>query len=278
MARSARTLITGALSALFVAVPATAQAADPTDVLKGPEVSERRAKSLVAETMTGRMVLPEGRPELAAFELLDVPHDLKERARQLGEERLNTMAFALVDEIDLVREITDRLTAGETAEARELQRELRDRIEPDMPRSPMLAELSDLAGEHAPELRSIVDEYWSVRIDRALADRDPDNAKARARVEQRLSEELFLREVRRAYEQSLQRYRQALDAIYNAVDPTPEQRAQIRSLVIEHIKQTRLEPTLAERRGAMRRIYDLLDEPRRAKLFDYAMLIALPGD
>jgi hypothetical protein len=96
-------------------------------------------------------------------------------------------------------------------------------------------------------------------------------------AELRLVTQVFQEEVRDAYEISLRRYRDALEAIYAAVDPTPEQREAIRSIVIEHVKHTRLEATPTRRRAAMREVYDMLDDERKARLLDYLLERVVPN-
>ena len=60
-----------------------------------------------------------------------------------------------------------------------------------------------------------------------------------------------------------------------AIEPTPEQREWIRNHVIQHIKDTRLSPTLEQREALMLEIYDMLDEPRQTKLFLYMTRAAM---
>jgi hypothetical protein len=56
--------------------------------------------------------------------------------------------------------------------------------------------------------------------------------------------------------------------MYEIVEPTKEQREAIRAIVIEYIRETRLNPTPEQRREAARRIYQILDEEDRVKLFE----------
>ena len=62
----------------------------------------------------------------------------------------------------------------------------------------------------------------------------------------------------------------------STVEPTEEQREAIRSVVIEHIKATRLEASPQQRRDAMHEIYRLLDDDRKQKLYDYLLRIVVP--
>ena len=96
------------------------------------------------------------------------------------------------------------------------------------------------------------------------------------RVRERLKFQLYQEELRQAYDQSLRRYREVLDAIYEAVEATPEEREQIRTVVLDHIKQTRLRPTPDQRRDAMLQIYRQLDTPKQELLFQYVVRMTVP--
>ena len=253
-------------------VPAPAQ--ELPDPLRGPSVETRELKTLVHQGMTRGFARVEGRPEAAALELLELDAETAARARAVVDARATELAMLLVEEIDSVREITDRMTAGDGEGARRTLLALWERFEPGMPRSPMLDGLSAVLDDDAmAEMNRLLDEYWDAWIESHA----PATDAQRAQIQNRLAFELFQQEVREAYDISLRRYRQALDAIYNATDPTPEQRSAIRDLVIQHIKDTRLSATPEQRRAATRRIYDLLDSERQAKLFDYILQVALPG-
>jgi hypothetical protein len=218
------------------------------------------------------------RPEVAAVDLLDVPGDIKARAHDLELQRTRELAFRLIDELDLVRAITDDISTGDNTAARAKTQQLRARIDRNLDATPLLDDMIELVGDaHAPELIRLVEEYHEALIDRRIPEDQRNNPDRRARVRASISEEAFQRDIRRAYDLSLAHYRRVLDAVYAAVEPTPEQRERIRSIVIDHIKTTRLEATPEQRRGAMRRIYDTLDDERKGKLFDYTLLIAVPG-
>jgi hypothetical protein len=128
----------------------------------------------------------------------------------------------------------------------------------------------------------LLDEYWSAWIDWESrgemdeAETPRERPLRRERTSRRLAFQLFQEEVRAAYELTLRRYRDVLEGIYQAVEPTGEQRRAIRDVVIEHIKATRLKATPHDRRAAMHEVYDLLDDERRAKLFDYILRVAVP--
>ncbi len=250
----------------FALGPALAQSP-----LSGPEVDSSLQRTLVESTMTGRFVAVEGRPELAAARLLELTPAQSESLQRLADERDHALVMLLVDGIDTVREITDEMTAGRAEEARLLMEDLHAMLDPGLPRDPLMQPLSTiLTQDQLSEVKRMIDEYWKAWA-RTEAGRDLEGDEMR-QAQGRLSFRLFQGEVRRAYDASLTRYRQALEGIYSAVEPTPTQREAIRSIVIEHIKSTRLSPTIEQRREAYRAMYEVLDEPARARLFDYLLV------
>ncbi len=284
-------LIVGAACLACLAAPGVAQddppagtpSDPPADLLRGPSVPDEVSRTLVQRGMTRGFVPVEGRPEIAAVRLLDLDEAASARVGEAVNERTVRLATLLVDRIDVVREITDAVLVDQDADrVRELQLALWDEIDEGRPRDPLLDAMGDaLTPDQIVEAGALLDEYWGAWIDWELRNRaglEGDRlAEARRRTRERLGFALFQAELREAYDVSLRRYREAMEAIYNAVDPTDEQRAAIRSLVIQHIKDTRLEATIEQRRAAMRRIYDLLDPERQGKLFDYMLRVALPG-
>ena len=235
------------------------------DPLRGPDVAERDTRTLVGRTMTGAFVRVEGRPEVAAANLLDLDDETRARVDAIVDDRAMALRMLLVDEIDTVRDITDAMTEGDRDRAAALSDRLHRAMDADTPRDPLLEPIAAvLPDDRAAELRRLVDEYWSAWIGAAAR-----RAETPDETTDRLGAQLFQREVREAYDASLRRYRDALEAIYQAVEPTPEQRAAIRELVIEHIRATRLDATPAQRRDAMLRIYQLLDDERQERLFAY---------
>ncbi len=200
-----------------------------------------------------------------------------ERAREIVEERTTAITMLLVDELDRIKAMTDRRRDGENDEAERLFREMWAAFDEGDRLSPLVDDLDAVldAGQHAL-LVSLVEEYWDARIDWDLRNsKRADEAEVRERVANRLAYQSFQREVRQAYEGSLRRYQQAIDGIANAIDPTPEQRERIREMIIEHIKSTRLRATPAQRRETQMRIYRMLDDERKEKLFAYMTEIVI---
>ena len=89
-------------------------------------------------------------------------------------------------------------------------------------------------------------------VDARTRDRQDDDparhARVRQQVESQLSLQYFQQEIRVGYEATLRRYRNAMEGIYNAVDPTEEQRAAMREILVDHIRTTQLAATPEQRR------------------------------
>jgi len=256
--------------------------AQPADTLRGPRVERDQLDTIVITDMSGNFTPVEGRPELIAFaRVCDDPDDLA-RAREMGTARVFDLAELLVDEIDTVRTITDAIAEGNTTYAQTLLAQLRLRHDPDMLRDPLRAELEPMLEAHQRDrFDRILDEYWDAWIAANTPESEQDmqgrprTQVVHQRIENRLNNQLFQQDIARAYEYSLRRYQGAMTAIYDAIEPTPEQRAWIRNRVIQHIKDTRLNPTLEQREALMLEIYDMLDEDRQTKLFLYMTRAAM---
>ena len=252
--------------------------AQPADALRGPDVPDDRITTLVHKTMTGRLERLRVRPEIAAIQALHLDVATADRAREIIYERTHAITMMLVDDIELIGEMTEKNRDGDEDAARALFNKLWEGFDPGTPRSPLFGPLSGVLGdEKMATLRGLVDEYWDAWIDWQLRNnKNREKPAIRKRAEQRLAMQLFEREVREAFDASLKRYQQALDGIYAAVDPTDDQRAQIREIVIDHIKATRLRATPADRRAANMTIYRLLDDDRKELLFGYMSAIVIP--
>ncbi|RMH12893.1 MAG: hypothetical protein D6695_05565 [Planctomycetota bacterium] len=264
----------------LVSAPSIAQ--DAADVLRGPDVRDETAHSLVQQSMTGGFQRIDGRPEAAALRLMALDPERMRLVDEAIADHALAVAMLLVDQIDLVRQMSDAIRADDPQSAQQAMRTLWTTFDPEHRRDPLMHRLASfLTPEEQAEAQRLLDEYWDAWISwelRNTHDMQPEAlADARAKTQQRLALELFQQEVREGYELTLRRYQQALEGIYAAVEPTDEQRAQIRSLVIEHIRTTRLEATPEQRRAAMHRIYELLDTQRRQKLFDYLLRQVVPG-
>ncbi len=273
MTRPAKaSLISFALLAAFAA-PGLAQ----SDLLKGPSIPAQTQNTIGSTNMNGHFTPVEGRPELAAFALVTTDPEKLASARDLENQRIFDLTTYLVDEIDAVREITDAIAAGNQTQAQILLAQLRLRYDPNLIRDPLLTELETmLDANQRAELTRILDDYW-LRWAASQSDTmnmRPDSS-AYKKAEHQLNNQLFQEDIRQAYDASLKRYRDTLDAIVAAIQPTDDQQAQIRTLITEHIKETKLKATNAQRQALMLDIYHLLDEDRQEQFFLFMTSIAI---
>jgi hypothetical protein len=253
--------------------------ASPAEALRGPSVPDQQTETLVNRTMTGRFVPLEVRPEAAAIQELGLDEATLERAKAVIDERSFAVTMHLVDELDTIREMTDARMDGRPEDAQELFNDLWSSFDENTERSPLIKPLEAvLEPDDAAALRRLVDEYWEAWIDAELGGRMDAGDNARERVARRLALGLFQREVQDSYETSLRRYQQAIEGVSNFVEPTPEQRQEIRMIIIEHIKATRLAATPEQRRQTNLKIYRMLDDERQEKLFMYMTRFVIPDE
>ncbi len=246
-------------------------AAQPPEepVLAGPAVPDRVARSLVQHGMAGEFVRVEGRLETAALTVLDAGEHQRDAIREATADREGAINMLLVDQVELVERCIDAFRGGEVDKEWALWRELRAKIDPADTRDPLLKPLSQvLAPEQLAELTRLLDEYWKAWVDLEVRGEPDRSAEARARVQERLVLLIFREEIREAYDRTLLPYRERLERIEAIAEPTVEQRAQIRAAMMDFIRQTRLKPSLTERRLATQRIYAALDDTRRVRLLD----------
>ncbi len=258
---------------------ANAQDQDQKLTLKGPTVSTQTQNSIGSTDMSGRFTPVESRPELAAFMLVTNDQNNLAAARDLDYKRTLALTIFLVDEIDTVRAITDAIAQGNSTQAQILLATLRKRFEPTLPRDPFIKQLDTmLDATQRTEFHRILDEYWHnwIQAQRPETTIKP-NSRAAKKIENTLNHKLFEQDIQLAYDISLKRYRDTIDAIATATQPTADQQAQIRTLIIDHIKATRLKATIGQREELMLEIYTLFDEPRKRKLFRLMTTLAISG-
>jgi hypothetical protein len=258
------------LLVLLLSAPAPAQppaGGDP--VLGGPPVPEEVARTLVGYNVSGRFQKVEGRPEEAALLLLNLDPAVREHTREVVAERDAELQRLLVDNIDTVKEIADAVLAGDGASVQRLGKELYDRSDPTHARDPLLAPLEKVLPEdrHA-DLKRLVDDYWAAWV---KAERRAGAKETEAQAQERLALTLFQEEIRRVYDRTLRPFRDRIARIFQVADPTPEQRAAIREAAVEFIRETRLKPSPEQRDQVARKVYLILDEERRIKLFAAAL-------
>lgn len=248
------------------------------DLLRGPEVQEQ--KSIVHHTMSGDFERVEGRPEMTAFAAITDDPELLQHAIEVELERTVAISMHLVDHIDLMKESTDASLSGDNKTAAEIYARLHELFDPEKRHDPLTPGLSSVLNEQQrSEYARLLEEYWNAWIDANLGDRmDQGKPAVRKRIRARLTTRLFNRELSEAYNISLKQYRDAMEVIHATVEPTDEQREAMRQILIAYIKETRLEPTPDQRRAATMRMYEVLDEERRARFFGYLLRIVVPDN
>ncbi len=256
---------------MLAALAGLSMAAQPPEkpVLAGPSVPDRVTRTLVQHDMRGEFIRVEGRLETAALTVLGADQHQRDAIRDTTADREGAINMLLVDQVDLVERGVDAFRAGDVDKEWALLRELRAKIDPPDTRDPLLKPLSEvLAPEQHAELVRLLDEYWKAWVDLELRGDSDRSDQARARTQERLVLLIFQEEVRQAYERTLRPYRERLERIDAIAEPTPEQRTQIREAMMDFIRQTRLKPSMSERRRAAQRIYAALDDTRRLRLID----------
>jgi hypothetical protein len=108
-------LVSSCLACAALAQPDPSMADSP---LRGPEVPDTRTRTLVKKTMTGRLERLQVRPEVAALQELDLDEQTAEAAREIVDERSFAVTMMLVDELDRIKEMTDKRTAGRASRGR----------------------------------------------------------------------------------------------------------------------------------------------------------------
>ncbi len=241
-------------------------------LLRGPTVPDNIAQTLVNTDMGGKFIPIPGRPAEAALGLVLIDPERRQSAGEAAEARRMAIGMLLVDNIDMVKQASDATRAGENNKAQAVYRKLYAQFNPDNVRDPLLDALKDVLSEQeVRQIQQLVNEYWDASINWALRNAKDNSEAARKRAQRRLSFQLFRREIGEAYNWSLRPIQQRLESIYRATEPTEEQRSAIRDVMIDYIRESRLRPTPEQRQTAAARIYDLLDETQRLKLFEQAL-------
>lgn len=245
--------------------------ADAPKLLEGPVVPESVAHTLIRFDVQGRFQRAEGRPEEAAITLLNLDSETRDAARLAAAGRREALRGFLIDNLDLIIASTDAQDAGDRERVQGYLRQMRDMFDPNRERSPALdAICSVLNEEQAADLRRLVDDYWNALAEWELRNSRDKSEAARQRVFDRVGFDMFQQELRQAYERTLRPLRNKFDAIVQAVEATDDQKQAIRVILHEYIRAGRLDPTPGLQQDAARRIYQVLDEERRQKLFEVA--------
>lgn len=247
----------------------TDEAMQDSDLLRGPTVADDATRTLINVDMGGNFVRVQGRPEEAALGLVIVDPDRRQQAQAAAAARRTSIGMLLIDNIDLVKEASDAVRAGENQTVQRVYREIYSRFDPDQIRDPLLADFAQaLSAEEQQQVVAMVDDYWTAWIDWELRNRNNPNDAMRARTEQRLAFSIFQREIGEAYNWALRPFQQRMEALYEMVEPTEEQRSAIRDAMIEYIREARLEPTPEQRRKTADEIYMLFTEEQHQRLFE----------
>jgi len=242
------------------------------DLLRGPTVPDDLVQTLVNIDMAGKFIPLQVRPEEAALGLVLIDQEHREGAHEVAQARRLAIGMLLVDNIDVVKEASDAIRAGEKDKAQAVYRQLHDQFNPDHVRDPLLDAWKDVLSEQeVRQIQQLVDEYWDACIKWELRNAHDPSDTARKKTQRRLSFQLFRREIGEAYNWSLRPIQQRLESIYQATEPTEEQRSAIRDVMIDYIRESLLRPTPEQRQTAAARIYDLLNEKQRLKLFEQAL-------
>lgn len=233
-------------------------------ILRGPSVPDDLVRTLVSQDMAGRFQRVEGRPEVAALQLLQLSPETRRAAVMVVEARASSIRDFLIDHIDEIKESTDAAAAGDNKKAERMRRELYERFEPDRARDPLVEPLSKvLSSDESAELKRLLDEYWAAWVDAESNGAPVDKREA---MQRRFVGEIVQNEFRSAYEYTLRPIQRRLDRIAEVVEPTPEQRQAIRLALIAYVKESRLRPTPEQRLALSRAIYEAIDEEQRIKL------------
>lgn len=253
----------------------SAEAADLFSALSGPVVQERVGRSIVRHDARGEFRRVSGLPEESAVGLLGLDDQAREYCRGVFAERRLAMGVLLADHLDESFAYGDSIQKREREITSELTTFFRDRWE--LSRSPSLAwGRSDLvltlavvlSPEQYVELERMLNEYWQAWVAWELRTRRNPTEADCERTRLRLERTIFSEELRRAYDDQIRPYKEKLEKLREATDPTPEQWEEIRGAVAEFLRESRLRPRAEHRRELMGRMYRALDEDRRAKFFE----------
>jgi len=246
-------------------------AAPPAD-LSGPTLPESAMRSLVHFNARGELIRLDTLPEIVALDLLHLGPERRRQTWPIIEAHRDAIVALLIDEIDLLKDATDAQKAGDNQKVQIIYRQLYGIFNPQRERDQLITPLSAVLTEpERADLARLVDEYWSAWIGWELRQRPDADEAQRAEVQNRLAFGIFQRQIAQGYQASLRIYQSKLESICSLTEATDEQRAHLREIVIEFIRETRLSPTADQRAALARQVYDALDEDRRVKLMEYAL-------
>lgn len=260
--------------------------------LAGPRVDKTpTGKTLVERNFDGSLVRLDERPERAAVGLLTLSSEQKEPIGRLFEERGAAVSKLLYDHfetflaVQAARQGGAFRPGGDSKEREQLaskMRELHDAAaEAGLVRPALVEQVAKILPEdQAPEFRRLVSEY--VTALEAQAQREmggtqgaftrpgsptPDGARrGYGPGAERTEMNLFLREMARTLGGLVQERKERTEALFKAVDATPEQRTAIEKMLRDGAEKSRgRQPTPEQRAENFRKIMELLTPEQRGK-------------
>ncbi len=239
-------------------------------LLAGPSVPST-ARSIVKRDAKGGFSRLSTRPEFEAARALDLDPETSAKIKDIVTEYRTRLGVLLVQNVDRAVEIADAVKNKDRDAAARLARELYSEFNPQGERDPLAAEVREvLDKEQSREFQRLLDEYWTEHVQWETRSRKPKDKTPEKlqETESKLAFQLFRDELKASYETTLQPYREKMERLEIAVEPTTAQREEIVAIVTAYIRETRTRPTPDQRREVMGKIYRVLDEDRRAKLFE----------
>jgi hypothetical protein len=283
------------------ATPAKAPKAQPAakapaaggddQALAGPRVDKApTGKTLIERNFDGSLVRIDERPEQAATALLTLSADEKAAVTKLFDDRAAGITKLLYEHFDTflaiqaARQGGAMRPGGDPKEREALQpkmKELRTAAEEAGLLRPALVEqvAKLLSEDQATEYRRIVGEYMAAleaqfqrengQMQGAFSrpgNPTPDVPRRGGPGADRAEINLLLREVARSLGAIVQERKEQLEALFKAVDATPEQQSKIEAIVRQSAGQNKLRPPSPEQRAEnFMKIMDVLTPEQREK-------------
>jgi len=267
--------------------------ADPSGVLAGPKVNEEAERpSLVKRSFGGELELLDSRPEVAAVSLLALAEEERAIVNEFFAQRTAAVTAALSENMDLFLRLQAARQAGELAGARPLMREFRQAVAP-LIDPPLVEQVASVLPEDSrEEFARLVSEYKQALEQQQAADRNrgtesraenlmqrrrnPSRAAESALSDTRYELSQLLREMARTLSSIVAERRARTDELISAIDATPEQQAEIMSILREAAEGSRSGEGSAGaadssqfRAESIAKIMAMLDADQRRKLRDF---------
>ena len=282
--------VAGAISLAAHAAVALAQSAAPSDRtmpghapthpgtpqtpdalrLRGPEIAARVAgTTLVRRTFEGAIQRLGIDPGEAALDLLDLDDDARQRALGVLDRRAAALDTVVLDNLHLLTQIESAAEAGRMFRVLQIASGIHERFVDEVGREPLVDQLASVLPAHdAAGLRRLVEGYWDA-IAHEEGGADVGRIEAFV-IKRRAALEVFGKEVERALERVFSdtgEDDEGWEAMLAALDLSPEQEREIRSMGEEFYLRARLNPTKDEMAEFLTSVYLTLDEGQRTRLF-----------